>query len=214
MTAMSGRAARDCQGEVGSCRTRIQPTQGMPASVEELADLAVGTLNWHGSILPPVKLLGRRIVPVAELVPEAHAERLCVGSGPVLDRTEIATWVWPEMDDRVPPPAARITGVLAPARHWRTALTAAVPFARFTSTAIVVPRSVSDADDFLSTCLIRARQFGIAVLSADESSVRVELDGRSFEDAPPVEHTAVSRWVNEVVYDELLSAESPAPARS
>lgn len=214
MTAMSGRAARDSQWEIRSPRTRIQPTQGMPGSVEELADLAVGALNWHGNILSPVKLLGRRIVPVAELVPEAHAERLCVGSEPVLDRTEIATWVWPEMEDRVPPPAARITGVLAPARHWRTALTAAVPFARFASTAIVVPRWVSDADDFLSTCLIRARQFGIAVLSADENSVRVELDGRCFEDAPPVEHTAVSRWVNEVVYDELLSAESQAPARS
>ncbi len=214
MTAMSGRAARDNQEDIRSCKTRIQPAQGMPASVDDLADLAVGALGWQGSILPPVKLLGRRVVPVAELVPEAHAERLCVGSGPVLDRTEIATWVWPEMDDRVPPPAAKITGVLAPARHWRTALTAAVPFARFATTAIVVPRSVSDAEDFVSTCLIRARQFGIAVLSVDERSVRTELDGRSFEDAPPVEHTAVSRWVNEVAYDGLLAAEAPTPTRN
>lgn len=211
MTAMPGRAAID--KDVRLCTTRTQPELGLPASVGALADLAVEPLGWPGSVLSPVKLLGRRVVPVAELVPDAHAERLCVGSAPVLDRAEVATWVWPEMDDRVPPPAARVTGVLAPARHWRTALTAAVPFARFTSTAIVVPRSVSDAEDFVSTCLIRARQFGVAVLSADAEGVRVELEGRSFEDAPPVEHTAVSRWVNEVAYEQLLASEAPAPAR-
>lgn len=165
-------------------------------------------------MLPPVKMLGRHVVPVAELVPDAHAERLCFGSEPVLDRAEIATWVWPEMDGRVPPPGAHLVGMLAPARHWRTALTAAVPFARFTSTAIVVPKSVTDANDFVETCLIRARQFGVAVLSADSENVQVELEGRSFADAPPIEHTAVSRWVNEVVYEQLLAAEAPAPSRS
>ena len=183
-------------------------------TVGRLADLSAEVLGWPGTVLPPVKLLGRRIVGIAELLPEAHAERLCLGSTPVLDRAEISTWVWPEMDGRVPPPAAHLTGVLAPARHWRSALTAAVPFARFTSAAIVVPKAVTDGSDFVSSCLIRARQFGVAVLSADHEDVRVELPGRCFDDAPPVEHTAVSRWVNEVVYDQLLTAEAPAPSRS
>lgn len=212
MTGMPGRTTVD--NEVRVCSAQVRSPLELPASIGKLSTLAADALGWAGSVLPPVKMLGRHVVPVAELVPDAHAERLCFGSEPVLDRAEIATWVWPEMDGRVPPPGAHLAGMLAPARHWRTALTAAVPFARFTSTAIVVPKSVTDANDFMSTCLIRARQFGVAVLSADSENVQVQLPGRSFADAPPIEHTAVSRWVNEVVYQQLLCAEAPAPSRS
>ncbi|WP_188987121.1 hypothetical protein [Saccharopolyspora thermophila] len=209
---MPGRALTEDEFRI--CSTQVRSPLGHAASMGRLAQQSVDALCWSGSVLPPVKLLGRHIIAVAELLPDAHAERLCFGSGPVLDRAEIATWVWPEMDGRVPPPAARITGVLAPARHWRSALTAAVPFARFTSAAIVVPRHVAVAPDFAATCLFRARQFGIAVLSADGDSVQEELPGRCFDDAPPVAHTAVSRWVNEVIYQQLLASEAPAPSRS
>lgn len=213
MTATPGRAATENE-EIRVCSTEVRPAHvQLPASVGTLAELSAAALGWSGSILPPIKLFGRYVVPVAELIPEAHAERLCVGSEPVLDRTEIATWVWPEMEGRVPPEAARLVGMLAPSRHWRSALTAAVPFARFTSTAIVVPRAVTDGADFVSTCLIRARQFGVAVLGADTDRVEEKLPGRSHADAPPVEHTAASRWVNEVVYQQLLATEAPAPAR-
>lgn len=210
MTALPGRAATDNENRV--CSAHLRPLMEPSDAVGRLAERSATELGWAGSVLPPVKLLGRHVVPVAELLPDAHAERLCFGSGPVRDRAEIAVWVWPEMEGRVPPPAARLTGMLAPARHWRSALTAAVPFARFTNTAIVVPKSVTDGKDFASTCLIRARQFGVAVLSADADEVRVELAGRCFDDAPPVEHTAISRWVNEVVYDQLLATEAPAPS--
>ncbi|WP_190819768.1 hypothetical protein [Saccharopolyspora pogona] len=210
---MPGRAWTE--DELQACSTtQLRSPLGLASSMGRLAQRTVDTLGWAGSVLPPVKLLGRQIIATADLLPDAHAERLCFGSGPVLDRAEIATWVWPEMDGRVPPPAARITGVLAPARHWRSALTAAVPFARFVSSAIVVPRNVAVAPDFVSACLIRARQFGIAVLSANGDDVQVELVGRCFDDAPPVEHTAVSRWVNEVVYQQLLATEAPTPSRS
>jgi hypothetical protein len=213
VTGMPGRAWTE--EELRACSTtQLRSPLGLAASMGRLAQRAADTLGWAGSVLPPKKLLGRQIIATADLVSDAHAERLCFGSGPVLDRAEIATWVWPEMDGRVPPPAARIIGVLAPARHWRSALTAAVPFARFASAAIVVPRNVAVAPDFTSTCLMRARQFGIAVLSADGDDVQVELGGRCFDDAPPVEHTAVSRWVNEVVYQQLLSTEAPTPSRS
>lgn len=212
MTGTPGRALADNEVRVASARVRS--SLDLTAAIGTLAKLSAEQLEWKGSVLPAVKLLGRHVVPVAELVPDAHAERLCFGSEPELDRTEIATWVWPEMEGRVPPTAAHLAGVLAPARHWRSALTAAVPFARFTAAAIVIPRSVTEGADFVSTCLIRARQFGIAVLSAEGEDVRVELEGRSFMDAPPVEHTAVSRWVNEVVYEQLLATEAPAPSRS
>lgn len=213
MTGMPGQAWTE--DELRACSTtQLRSPLGPTVSMERLAGRAASTLGWDGSVLPAVKLLGRQIIATAELLPDAHAERLCFGSAPVLDRAEIATWVWPEMDGRVPPPAARITGILAPSRHWRSALTAAVPFARFTSAAILVPRNVAVAPDFTSTCLMRARQFGIAVLSADGDNVQVELAGRFWGEAPPVEHTAVSRWVNEVVYEQLLATEAPAPSRS
>ncbi|WP_433870748.1 hypothetical protein [Saccharopolyspora sp. CA-218241] len=209
MTGTPGRTAIDGEARVDPAGDRSP--LGFSTAMGTLLEAAVDPLGWPGSVLPPVKLLGRRVVAVAELVPEAHAERLCLGSAPVLDRAEIATWVWPEMSGRVPPAAARISGLLAPARHWRTALTAAVPFARFAATAIVVPKSVAVAPDFAETCLIRARQFGIAVLSADADEVRVELPGRGF--AEPGEDTAISRWVNEVVYGQLVATEVPAPSR-
>ncbi|WP_460958139.1 hypothetical protein [Parasphingorhabdus pacifica] len=209
MTGTPGRAVME--NEIRVCSAEVRSSLDLPASIGTLAELSAKQLEWRGSVLPPVKLLGRHVVPVAELISDAHAERLCFGSAPVLDRTEIATWVWPEMEGRVPPSATNLVGMLAPARHWRSALTAAVPFARFTSTAIVIPRSVTEGADFVSTCLIRARQFGIAVLSAEGEDVRVELAGRAFADAPPAEPTAISRWVDEVVYEQLLEMEVPAP---
>lgn len=213
MTGLPGRAAIDSEVRVCSSQVRSSDVE-LPASIGTLAEMSVAALGWSGTVLPPLKLLGRHIVPVAELVPDAHAERLCVGCGPVLDRTEIATWAWPEMENRVPPPAARISGVLAPARHWRSALTAAVPYARFTNAAIVVPQEAALTEDFRTACPFRAQQFGITVLAANSDSVRLVLPGRSFEDSPPVEPTAVSRWINEVIYEQLLAQEVPAPSRS
>lgn len=213
MTGMPGRVVTE-ESEVRACSAQVRSTPEFSASVSRVSEVAADVLGWPGSVLPPVKMLGRYVVATADLAPDAHAERLCCAAGPVLDRAETSTWVWPEMDGRVPPPAAMITGVLAPARHWPSALTAAVPFAKFTSAGIVVPRSVALADDFTETCLIRARQFGIGVLSAEGTDVRVELPGRTFEEAPPAEHTAVSRWVNEVVYQQLLTEASPATTRS
>ena len=58
---------------------------------------AAARLGWHGTVLPPMTLLGRRVVVVAELLADAHAERICLGRGPVADRPTVATWVWPEL---------------------------------------------------------------------------------------------------------------------
>lgn len=212
MTGLPGQAVTDDETRVFSPQLRTSDVE-LPASIGTLAELSVSALGWSGSVLPPVKILGRHVVPVAELVPDAHAERLCNGCAPVLDRTEIATWSWPEMQGRVPSPAARISGILAPARHWRSALTAAVPFARFTSTAIVLPSTAVLDRDFQQSCPPRARQFGVTALAADTESVQVVLPGRSFDDAPPTEPTAVSRWINEVIYQQLLAIEVPAPSR-
>ncbi|GAA3860480.1 hypothetical protein GCM10022243_28210 [Saccharothrix violaceirubra] len=180
------------------------PVPELPGSAEELAAAAATRLGWHGVVLPEMVLMGRRIVVVAELLADAHAERVCLGAAPEVDRTTVSTWVWPEMDGRVPPAAVRIVGVLAVARHWRTALASAVPFARFGNAAAVLPSSVAFTHDYLTNCLPRVRRYGVSVLLADEElELTTDVAGRN--ESVPVEDTATTRWVNELVYEQVLA---------
>ncbi|MCE6997039.1 hypothetical protein LZG04_19840 [Saccharothrix sp. S26] len=183
------------------------PVPELPGSVEELAASAAVRLGWHGVVLPEMVLMGRKVIVVAELLADAHAERLCLGAGPETDRTTVSTWVWPEMDGRVPPAAVRIIGVLAVARHWRTALASAVPFARFGNAAAVLPTSVVFTHDYLANCLPRVRRYGVSVLLADEElQLSTDVSGRN--ETVPVEDTATTRWVNELVYEQVLATAS------
>ncbi|GAB2998541.1 hypothetical protein GCM10027184_62660 [Saccharothrix stipae] len=183
------------------------PVPELPGSVEELAASAALRLGWHGVVLPEMVLMGRKVIVVAELLPDAHAERLCLGAGPETDRTTVSTWVWPEMDGRVPPTAVRIVGVLAVARHWRTALASAVPFARFGNAAAVLPTSVVFTHDYLANCLPRVRRYGVSVLLADEE-LQLSTDVAGRNETVPVEDTATTRWVNELVYERVLATAS------
>ena len=152
--------------------------------------------------------MGRKVVVTAELLADAHAERVCLGAAPETDKTTVSTWVWPEMEGRVPPPAVKIVGVLAVARHWRTALASAVPFARYGNAAIVLPSSVAFTHDYLANCLPRVRRYGVSVLLADpESNVTIDVSGR--QENVPVEDTAITRWVNELVYEQMLVTATP-----
>lgn len=183
------------------------PVPELPGSVEELAASAAVRLGWHGVVLPEMVLMGRKVIVVAELLADAHAERLCLGAGPETDRTTVSTWVWPEMDGRVPPVAVRIVGVLAVARHWRTALASAVPFARFGNAAAVLPTSVVFTHDYLANCLPRVRRYGVSVLLADEE-LQLSTDVAGRNETVPVEDTATTRWVNELVYERVLATAS------
>lgn len=183
------------------------PVPELPGSVEELAASAAVRLGWHGVVLPEMVLMGRKVIVVAELLADAHAERLCLGAGPETDRTTVSTWVWPEMDGRVPPAAVRIVGVLAVARHWRTALASAVPFARFGNAAAVLPTSVVFTHDYLANCLPRVRRYGVSVLLADEE-LQLSTDVAGRNETVPVEDTATTRWVNELVYERVLATAS------
>ncbi|MEU4442576.1 hypothetical protein AB0K14_01220 [Actinosynnema sp. NPDC050801] len=183
------------------------PVPELPGSAEELAASAALRLGWHGVVLPEMVLMGRKVIVVAELLPDAHAERLCLGAGPETDRTTVSTWVWPEMDGRVPPTAVRIVGVVAVARHWRTALASAVPFARFGNAAAVLPTSVVFTHDYLANCLPRVRRYGVSVLLADEE-LQLSTDVAGRNETVPVEDTATTRWVNELVYERVLATAS------
>ncbi len=173
---------------------------------DHLARAAAGALGWDGMVLPPMVLLGRRVVAVATLIADVHERRVRSGWGPVTDRVSVATWDWPQMRHLVPAPAVELSGIIAPARHWRTGLTGAAPFAGLCPTALLLPAHIARNVE----CLTHAEYYGPTVLAAasqhdvDPEAVDVVHVGRSRAVAttPP---TATSRWIHEMVYDRLLA---------
>jgi hypothetical protein len=174
---------------------------------EHLACAAADALGWEGVVLPPMVLLGRRVVAVATLLGEVHEHRFGSGWGPVTDRVSVSTWDWPEMQRLAPIPAVRLSGIIAPARHWRTGLTGAAPFARLCPTALLLPAHIARNVE----CLSHAAHYGPTVLAAagphdvDPEAVDVVHVGRS-RSAATTPLTATSRWVHEMVYDGLLAS--------
>ena len=176
------------------------------AAPDHLVAPAVAVLGWDGVLLPPILLLGRRVVVVAELLGSAHSRRIATGWAPVTDRTSVSTWHWPEVAHLVPPPAVRLHGLVAPARHWRTGLTAAGPFTGLCATAMLLPADI--ARD--TQCLRQADRFGSTVVATaggsevDCDAVDVVQAGRAGP-IPSTQPPAISRWVHEVVYEQLLA---------
>jgi hypothetical protein len=183
----------------------VVPPVELPASTSYLAGAAAAQLGWKGVVLPEVTMLGRRVCVVARLRTDVHAERIAVGAGPVTDRTTVATWTWPEFAETAPAQAAEVVGVLSVARHWRTAMAAAVPFSRYGDAAMVLPASAILSKDYVDSCLPRARTYGVAVVSADADAV-VDLDLAGRRERMLLPEDAVSRWVNEMVYEQLLAS--------
>ncbi|WIY04354.1 hypothetical protein QRX60_11090 [Amycolatopsis mongoliensis] len=193
-----------------SMPSRVVPPIELPASVDELARAAAAQLGWNGVVLPETTILGRKVCVVAKLRTDVHAERIAMGAGPVADRATVDTWTWPELAGTAPAPAAEIVGVLVVARHWRTAMASAVPFARYGEAAMVLPSPAVLTEDYVGNCLPRARAYGLAVVTADPNAV-VDLDLEGRTERVVLAEDPVSRLVNELVYDHLLrTAEVPA----
>jgi hypothetical protein len=187
-----------------SLPNRVVPRVELPASVGELAPEAAVQLGWNGTVLPEMTMLGRKVCVVARLRTDVHAERIAMGVGPVADRATVDTWTWKELAATAPAPAAEIIGVLAVARHWRTAMASAVPFARYGEAAMMLPSPAVLTEDYVANCLPRARAYGLAVVTADpNSTVELDLDGRA--ERVLLDEDPVSRWINEMVYEQLLA---------
>jgi len=199
----------------GAKRSRSLPSRvvspiELPASVEELSRKAAALLGWNGIVLPETTVLGRKICVVARLRTDVHAERIAMGMGPVVDRATVDTWTWPELAATAPAPAAEIIGVLAVARHWRTAMASAVPFARYGEAAMVLPSPAVLTEDYVGNCLPRARAYGLGIVTADPNAV-TDLDLEGHNERMILDEDPVSRLVNEIVYDQLLR-ETELPA--
>ena len=192
---------------------RVVPPIELPASSAELAREAAAQLGWEGTVLE-MELLGRRVCVVARLRTAEHAERLAMGVDPVTDRASVSTWTWPELAMDAPPEAADVVGVLAVARHWRTGLASVVPFAKYyPEAALVLPGSAVMSTDYVDNCLPRARAYGLAVVSADENAA-TDLDVSGRAERMMLGADALTRWINEMVYEQLLALQAPAEVRA
>lgn len=199
---MSGRTA--VPEHLKALPAPLVPPVELPAPADELAVAAANELGWSGVVLPEMRLLGRRVCLVVELMTEAHAERICLGQRPVTDRASVATWVWPEFAGRVPEPAVRVVGAIAVARHWRTGLANVVPFLRYGDAAVVLPTSVVLTNDYVVNCLPRARAYGVAVVRTEpDAEVALDLPGRSERATAGVD--GIHRWITELAYDKILA---------
>ncbi|ASO17712.1 hypothetical protein FHR81_003895 [Actinoalloteichus hoggarensis] len=184
---------------------RLEPDVALPTPAEHLATAAADLLGWQGVVLPALTLFGRRVIPVAELIHEAHAERLCLGYAPVVDRASVETWVWPELTAQVPPPAVRIAGMLSLGRHWRTGLASVAPFARFCGAAVVLPDGVLGLADFQDNCLPRAQRHDVTVLTATVADDRLDVAQSAWPELVDPTVTVTGLWLNEVVYERMLA---------
>jgi hypothetical protein len=199
---MSGRTA--VPENLKALPAPLVPPVELPAPADELAGAAAKELGWSGIVLPEMRLLGRRVCLVVELLTEAHAERICLGQLPVTDRESVATWVWPEFAGMVPEPAVRVVGAIAVARHWRTGLANVVPFLRYGDAAVVLPTSVVLTNDYVRNCLPRARAYGVAVVRTEPNAeVDLDLPGRAERARAGVD--GIHRWISELAYDKVLA---------
>jgi hypothetical protein len=177
------------------------PPVELPPLPDRFAPQVATELGWDGTVLQPMTVLGRRVIMVAELLLDIHHDRTVRGWGPVTDRVSVATWEWPELAHTAPAPAVRIRGVIASARHWRTALIAATPFAGLAPTALLLPPGPAREPD----CLAQADFYGASVVAtADRDRVDLVQQGRRGRLAT-AGSTTISRWVHEVVYDRLVA---------
>jgi len=177
------------------------PPVELPPLPDRFAPQVAVELGWDGSVLQPMIVLGRRVIIVAELVEDIHRDRMRRGWGPVTDRMSVQTWAWPELAASAPDPAVRIRGVIASARHWRTALTSATPFAGMAATAMLLPPGPAREPG----CLMQAEFYGAAVIAtADRDRVDLVQPGRGGRLAT-AGSTTISRWVHEVVYERLVA---------
>lgn len=161
---------------------------------------AAEALAWDGLAIPDIHLFGYRVTVFAELDGEVHARRQADGWSPVIDRTTVAMWSWPENQRNAPAPAVRVKGVIASGDRWQRTVKIASRFNGFGSTAIITESGRPPTE----RCLLTAQFYGVGVVwHSPRASLRLASPGR-VGPVPTARPTVVSRWVEELVYERAL----------
>ncbi|WP_370968618.1 hypothetical protein [Amycolatopsis sp. cg9] len=159
--------------------------------------LAAEALDLTGALVDDITLFGRRVSIIAHVDEQAHEHRREAGFQPVIDRTSVAMWEWPEV--KAPPSAVSVAAVVTSSSRWQPALSTVSGFGAFGSTVLVLPRDTPPP----ASCIELAERYGVWVVLASSSGVTVNHRGRTGP-VPTARPTTVTKWTNEVVYARLI----------
>ncbi len=161
--------------------------------------VAVAVAGWSGMVLDPVRLSGRPVRPVVDILP-AGRDRVLAGLGPELDRSTLAMWESWLRGVGIAPPGAplRIVGFV-PIGSWRRAVVTAAWLAGY-GPSLMVRRSTPTA-----VYLSEADYLGITVTVVGEDlSAEVVVRGRSGPVAS-AERTVAVRQREEILFAAAIS---------
>jgi hypothetical protein len=160
---------------------------------------ALAAAGWTGTVLDPVRLSGRLVVPVVEIL-SAGWDRILAGLGPELDRSTLAMWEsWRAgMGVSQPGRPVRIVGFVAEG-SWRCVMATASWLSGYGPSLIVrrvMPSTVhlSEADYLGITVVVVGKDLSAAVL----------VRGRSGP-VPSAERTVAVRQREEFLFAAAIS---------
>lgn len=173
--------------------------QAGPCPGDSPTTAAVAAVGWAGLVLDPMRLSGRLVVPVVEIL-RAGWDRVLAGLGPELDRSTLAMWESARAGIGASPPGrpVRIVGFVAEG-SWRCAVATAAWLAGY-GPSLIVRRSVPS-----SVHLSEADYLGISVIVVGKDlSAAVVVRGRSGP-VPSAGRTVAVRQREEFLFAATIS---------
>lgn len=169
---------------------------------------AVRLLRWEGTLIGPLRIAGRRVSAVVDLIDPIHQFRLDRNLPPVVDQTVIAAHTQIPTLGKLPPVAVQLVGVIAPVKHLGTARHSVFPFSLMCPAAIVIrrhPRQGPCVPEYRSGLLGR---LGVVAVD-DQGSVDVLRDPLN-PHRYSSDYEVWRRWVLEVMYERVLNHHAEA----
>jgi hypothetical protein len=176
------------------------PELGEPDAclLHQVADL----LQWTGTVIPELDLLGDRVGVVASLNRSEHERRKITGVGALTD-----PWLLELQEGPCQGRPARwraspvsIAGVLAFRKTWPPALTAAAGFAAFCSRAVVLPPRQA----FNRRLWLEVAVRGVGIVARDTGGLAM-VQPPALGPVVGSQRSLVHRLVEETVYERLIT---------
>jgi hypothetical protein len=169
------------------------------ACLHEVADL----LQWSGTAIPELELLGDRVRVVAALNSSEHERRRATGVGALTNPwlLELQEGPCQERPARWRASPVSIAGVFAYRMTWRAALTAAAGFAGFCSRAVVVPPRQA----YNRRLWLESGVRGVGIVARDSHELAL-VQPPALGPVPGAQRSLVHRVVEEAVYERLITS--------
>jgi hypothetical protein len=177
-----------------------QPQLAETAScLQQVAD----SLQWSGTVIHELDLLGDRVCVVASLKQSEHERRRTTGVGALTDPWLLELQEGPCQGSpacwRASP--VSIAGVLAFRRSWRPALMAAAGFAAFCSRAVVLPPRQA----YNRRLWLEAAVRGVGIVARDTHKLTV-VQPPALAPVAGSQRGLVHRLVEETIYERLVTS--------